>query len=117
MGRFVDGYSSAGRRWAVRSVCCEEGPTDGVEGQGEDGEDEGDESPARAEGRDDHGGPATGGIMKRCSLAPSAFELWTLNVASLISRVHLFKAAADFGGPKCNTTILCCTEVLYRTLF
>lgn len=76
MGRFVNGYSSAGGRWAVRSVCCEEGPADGVEGHGEDGEDERDESPARAEGRDDHGGPTTGGIMKRCSLAPSWLSSW-----------------------------------------
>ena len=29
-------------------------------------------------------------------------RLWTLNIASWTSRVHLFKAAAGFGGSKCH---------------
>ena len=51
---FADGFCHDRWRWAVGGVCCEEGPADCVEG--EDGEDEGDESPSGAEGGDDHGG-------------------------------------------------------------
>lgn len=54
---FIGGCSSLGGRWAVRGVGCEEGPADGVEGHGKDGEDEGDEGPAGAEGWKDHVGP------------------------------------------------------------
>ena len=71
-GNFVNRFCcSGGRRGAVGRVCCEEGPADGVEGQGEDGEDEGDESPAGAEGGDDHGGRRVGLVMKDSLDAPS----------------------------------------------
>lgn len=71
VGGFIDWYSSFGGRWAVGGVCREERPADGVQGHGEDGEDEGDESPAGAEGGDHHGGPTAGGVMKHnylCSI-------------------------------------------------
>lgn len=57
VGGFIDGYGSFGGRWTVRGVGSEERSADGVEGHGEDGEDEGDESPAGAEGGDHHSGP------------------------------------------------------------
>ena len=61
---FVDGCSCLGSRWAVRGVCCEEGPADSVEGHGEEGEEDGDEGPAGAEGGKDHLGPTTGRMLR-----------------------------------------------------
>lgn len=51
---FVNGVCSRGEGWAVGCVCCQEGPADAVDGQGEDGEDEGYEGPAGAEGWKNH---------------------------------------------------------------
>ena len=49
MGGFVDDICFGGGGRAVGCVCCEERPADCVECYGEDGEDEGNESPAGAE--------------------------------------------------------------------
>lgn len=56
LGSLVDRLRSSEERRAVGGIGCEERSANGVEGHGEDGEDEGDESPAGAEGGDDHGG-------------------------------------------------------------
>ena len=58
---FIEGYVSFGGRWTVGGVGSEERSADGVKSHGEDGEDEGDESPAGAEGGDYHGGSNAGG--------------------------------------------------------
>lgn len=65
---------------AVGRVCCEEGPSNGVEGQGEDGEDERDESPAGAEGGDDHGGRKAGQVMKDSLGSPSTLISWMMAI-------------------------------------
>ena len=65
---FVYWFCSGWERGTVGGVCCEEGSAHCVEGHGEDGEDEGDESPAGVEGRDDHGGRKWFGEVMKHSL-------------------------------------------------
>ena len=74
MGSFVDGLCSRKRRWAVRGIGSEERVTNCVDNYGEDGENEGDESPARAEGGDDHGGRRIEQVMKHSFGAPSVLN-------------------------------------------
>ena len=62
---FVHGFCSGWGRWAVGGICCEQGSADRVEGHSEDGEDEGDESPAGVERGDDHGGREVFGEVMR----------------------------------------------------
>lgn len=106
VGGFIDGYSSFGGRWTVGGVCCEERPADGVQGHGEDGEDEGDESPAGAEGGDHHGGPRAGGFMKNnylCSMICNlmiGFRKASWRVAIGTSHSRLYSVELDIEVPR-----------------
>ena len=70
MGNIVGRFCASGGLGAVGGVCCEKGTADGVKCKGEDGEDEGDQSPAGAERGDDHGGGQGGKVMRKSSGSP-----------------------------------------------